>query len=154
MSIQNVAVNQLQKRLPKVIDARTHGFIDYAHSAFFFTVGLILWGKNRRAAVTSLGTSAFILVQSLLTDYPLGAKRIIPFAQHGQMDAGFASASAILPKLCGFSGTGAARIFQMNAVVEASVVGMTDWSSEHARMEVRGEKYTFPAGSSEESRAA
>ena len=119
--------------LPKPIDARTHGIIDYCHAAFFFTVALICCKKNPKAAIASAGTGAFILVESLLTDYPLGKKQVIPFAVHGAMDAAFAASSFMLPSVCGFSETKAAKLFALNGVVESTVVAMTDWDSQHAR---------------------
>lgn len=142
MNLSSVAVNQLQKRLPKVIDARTHGLIDYAHCAFFFTVGALMWRRNRRAAAAALGTGAFVLVQSLLTDYPLGATPVISLAEHGKMDAALAATSPLIPRLFGFSGTGAARIFEANGVVAAAVVGMTDFDGKAAqRGRGEGEDY-------------
>ncbi|GAA3751938.1 hypothetical protein [Terriglobus aquaticus] len=119
----------------KPIDARTHGIIDYCHAGLFATVALLCWKKNRNAALTAAGTSAFILVQSLLTDYPLGKKRVIPFATHGAMDAGFAALSFAAPRLFGFSGTKAGLFFQSNSVLESTAVALTDWDSDHARAE-------------------
>ncbi|HEY0759670.1 MAG TPA: hypothetical protein VGD59_10485 [Acidisarcina sp.] len=124
----------MENNLPKVIDAKTHGIIDYAHAAFFFSVALACRKSNKPAAVAALGTGAFVLVQSLLTDYPLGAKPVLSFDAHGKMDASFASASWLVPRIFGFSGTPAAKIFEVNSVVEAAVVGMTDWDSEKASL--------------------
>ena len=119
----------------KVISPKVHGIIDYAHVAFFFGFALLCRKSNKPAALAALGTGTFVLVQSLLTDYPLGLKPVIPFAMHGKMDAGFASASWVIPKVFGFSGTAAAKVFEMNSAVEGTVVGMTDFSTERARME-------------------
>ena len=119
--------------MSKPINARTHGIIDYSHATFFAVVALVLWRKNRNAALTAAGTSALVLVESLLTDYPLGKKPLIPFAVHGAMDAGSAALSFALPRLCGFSHSKARFIFQMNAVIESAVVATTDWDSQQAR---------------------
>ena len=124
-----------RERLPKVISPRTHGIIDYAHATFFFSVALFCRKKNKPAALAALCTGSFVLVQSLLTDYPLGVKPVIPFETHGKMDVGFASASWMIPKIFGFSGTKAAKIFETNSAVEGTVVGMTDFNSERAREE-------------------
>lgn len=138
MSIQSTAQDQLESRLPKVIDARTHGIIDYCHAAFFLGMALVCRKSNRPAALASLLTGSFILAESLLTDYPLGAFKVIPFGTHGRMDTGFAASSPVMPRLFGFSGTPAAKIFQGNGLMEAAVVGMTDWSSERAHTEAPG----------------
>ncbi len=135
MPLATLALRQIETRLPKVISPTTHGIIDYCHSAFFATMAVVCWKTNRRAALAAAGTSALVLVESLLTDYKLGVGKVIPFSVHGQMDGGFAAVSLAIPKAFGFAGTGAARVFQANALVEATVVGLTDWSDERARSE-------------------
>lgn len=133
MTLATAALGEVEKRLPKVIDARTHGIIDYCHAAFFFGMAIFCARKNRRAAKAAFATGAFVLAESLLTDYPLGAKKVIPFETHGQMDAGFAGSSFMMPAWFGFSGTAAAQVFKINGFVEGLVVGMTDWDSDRAR---------------------
>ncbi len=135
MPLGTIALHQIETRLPKVISPSTHGVIDYSHAAFFATVAAVCWKRNRPAALAAAGTSALVLLQSLFTDYKPGVKRVIPFAVHGQMDAGFAALSWGIPRLFGFSGTKAANVFRANAFVEATVVGLTDFSSERARAE-------------------
>lgn len=118
----------------KIITAKVHGFIDYGHAAFFLGLGLLVRGRNKAASNAALATGAFVLVQSLLTDYPLGLKPVISFETHGKMDAAFASSSWLVPKLFGFSDTPEAKIFAANSAVESAVIGMTDWSNERARL--------------------
>jgi hypothetical protein len=113
--------------LPKIISPTAHGVIDYAHSAFFFTVGLACSRSNKPAAAAAFATSGFILAQSLLTDYRFGAKPVISFETHGKMDSVFAASSWLLPRIFGFKETPAAKIFESNSLAEASVVGLTDW---------------------------
>ena len=124
---------ELQNRLHKTIDARTHGIIDYCHAAFFLTLGFLCLKSNKRAAAAAFTTGSFVLVQSLLTDYPLGVKPLIPFHVHGQMDGAFASSSWALPYVFGFARTGPARIFTTNSWIEGAVIALTDFSTEHAR---------------------
>ena len=133
MPVATALVERLEKRLPKVIDARTHGIIDYCHAAFFFGMALMCRKSNPRAAIAAAATGGFVLVESLLTDYPLGAAKIIPFSVHGQMDAAFAASSFAVPKLFGFADTAAANVFSSNGFIEGAVVGMTDWDSERAK---------------------
>lgn len=135
MSIATAALSQAERRLPKVIDARTHGIIDYCHAAFFFGMALFCARRNRRAATAALATGAFILTEALLTDYPLGVAKVLPFEVHGRMDAGFAASSLVVPGWFRFSGSAAAQVFRINGFVEGAVVGMTDWDSERARQQ-------------------
>src|SRR5947199_7006076 len=97
MSVATALVERLETRLPKVIDARTHGVIDYCHAAFFLGVAWMCRKNNPRAALAAAITGGFVLTQSLLTDYPLGAAKVIPFETHGRMDAAFAAASLMMP---------------------------------------------------------
>ncbi len=129
------AVSKLEGRLPKVITPRVHGIIDYAHAAFFFGMALVCRRSNKPAALAALGTGSFILAQSMLTDYPLGVKPVMSFATHGKQDAAMASSSWLIPKLMGFSGTVAARVFEANSLVEAGVAAMTDFSGGRAKAE-------------------
>ena len=137
MSLATAALGEVEKKLPKVIDARTHGIIDYCHAAFFFGMAIFCARRNRRAAVAALATGAFVLVESVLTDYPLGAAKMLPFEVHGQLDTGFAASSFMMPKWFGFSGTAAAQVFRINGFVEGTVVGMTDFNSDRARNQER-----------------
>lgn len=125
----------METAVPKVISPTMHGVIDYSHVAFFFVVGLVCSRSNKPASRAAFATSGFILMQSLLTDYRLGAKPVISFETHGKMDAVFASSSWLMPLLFGFKGTTAAKIFEGNSLAEASVVAATDWDSERARQE-------------------
>ena len=134
MSVKSTALlPRLQRRLHKDIDARTHGIIDYCYAGFFLTVGLICLKSNKRAAAAAFSTSGFVLVQSLLTDYPLGVKPLIPFHLHGRIDGAFASSSWAIPHLFGFAKTPPAKIFTISSLAEGAVIALTDFSSYHAR---------------------
>lgn len=134
MSVTDSALST-EKRLPKVIGPTVHGVIDYAHAAFFLGFALICRKHNKSAARAALATGTFVLVQSMLTDYPLGLKPVISFETHGKMDAAFASASWAVPGLFGFSGTPEAKIFDMNSAVEGAILSMTDFNADRARPE-------------------
>ena len=125
----------IQSRLHKTINSRTHGVIDYIYAGMFLTLGFIFVKTNKRASAASFTTGTLVLVQSLLTDYPLGVKPIIPFHTHGQIDGVFASTAWALPFLFGFSKTPQAKIFTNSSLLEGAVVALTDFSTEHARAE-------------------
>ncbi len=122
-----------KKLIPKIINARTHGIIDYCHAAFFLTLGFILLKSNKRAAAGALTTGSIVLVQSLLTDYPLGIKPVISFETHGKLDAAFAAVSFFVPDIFRFPYTKSANVFVSNMFVESTVVALTDFSSIRAR---------------------
>jgi hypothetical protein len=135
MSLSNVFLKKLDKRLPDVISPRTHGFIDYPHSALFLAAGVFFWKRNKRAAIAALATGGFVLVQSLLTDYPLGVAPVLSFRTHGRMDAALVGASFSLPRFAGFSDKPEAWLFKVGGVAEAFVVAMTDFDSARAHEE-------------------
>ncbi len=146
MSLTVTNTETRERNIPKIVGPAAHGIIDYAHSAFFLGVGLLTWRSNRRAARAAFVTSGFILVQSLSTDYPLGAKPLISFETHGKMDAVFAASSWVVPLLFGFRGTAAARVFEANSLAESCVVGVTDWDSDRAHQErVEAQKESLAA---------
>jgi len=132
MSLVNQDSDTVESKFPKIISPTAHGVIDYAHSAFFFTIGLLCGRSNKRAAHAAFATGGFILFQSLLTDYRFGVMPVISFETHGKMASVFASSSWLIPVVFGFKGTPAAKIFEMNSLAEASVVGMTNWNSDQA----------------------
>jgi hypothetical protein len=133
--VTNAVVEGLEKRLPKVIGARTHGIIDYCHAALFLGLAYFLRKSEPRAALAAAVTGTLILAESLLTDYPLGAAKLIPFEVHGKMDAALAGSSFLMPGIFGFSGTPAAKVFQANGFAEGTVVGMTNWNGARAEEE-------------------
>ena len=135
MAAATTAISEMERSLPKVIDARKHGIIDYCHAAFFLSMALLCRKRAPHAAKAALVTGSFILVESLLTDYPLGVKKVIPFKVHGQIDAAFAASSFLVPKIFGFSRSKSASVFKGNGFVEAAVVGATDFNSARARRE-------------------
>src|SRR5205814_4763236 len=135
MSIATAALGAVERRLPKVIDARTHGIIDYCQAAFFFAMAIYSARQNQRAANAALATGAFILAETLVTDYPAGAAKAISFETHGRLDSALTGSSFMMPMWFGFSGTAAAEVFKINGFIEGAVVGMTDWNSDRARGE-------------------
>ena len=132
MSIGTAALSAVESRLPKVISARAHGVIDYCQAAFFFGMAIYCARRNRRAAKAALATGAFLLAESLLTDYPAGVVKAISFEAHGRLDSALTASSFMMPKLFGFAGTAEAQVFKINGFLEGAVVGMTDWKSERA----------------------
>jgi hypothetical protein len=88
-----------------------------------------LQSVKQACVICRICRGGFILVQSLLTDYPLGLKQVIPFETHGKMDCVFAASSWVMPILFGFGKTKAAKVFEVNSLAESSVVAMTDWNA-------------------------
>lgn len=122
-------VNRVAEKLPKVIGPRTHAIIDYAVAGSFLAMGAMWLRSHKRAAIGSFICGGAAITNSLLTDYPGGVADVISFETHGKIDVGLAAATALMPRLLGFSSEGPAWFFRAQSGAETVVVGLTDFSS-------------------------
>ena len=90
----------------RFITGFTHGFIDYAGATVLITVPWILnfQGTSALAFWLSIGAGVGLLVYSLLTDYALSLKRVIPLKMHLIIDAVTSLTFLITPFILGFEG--------------------------------------------------
>jgi hypothetical protein len=114
-------------RMPKVIKPQAHAVIDYMVAGTFFLVGALYWRRNKRAAVSSLICGGATAANSLLTDYPGGAWKVMSFQTHGKLDAGLAGMTAMMPQLMGFKDDSESKFFTMQSMAETAVTAMTDF---------------------------
>jgi hypothetical protein len=139
--------------MQKPINGRMHGMMDYATVAATAAAPRAL-GFPRSAENLAYGLAAGYLGLSLLTDYPLSAKRMVPFKGHGATEVMLGLALPFLPKLLGFDDDRRARNFFLGLTALTAVTALlTDWNAsdadlEHGVYEVRLNK------SRAESRAA
>ncbi len=129
MPLMQKGVAMLSSRMPKVISPKTHAIIDYAVAATFFTVSLLFWRRNRRAAVGSLVCGLATTANSILTDYPGGVFKVMSYRNHGRIDMGIAGLTATMPDMMGFDDSNQARFFEMQAIAETAVTAMTDFEA-------------------------
>ncbi len=114
-------------KMPRVISARKHAAIDYIHSATNLAVSAWFRKDNKRAANCALILGASVLVNALMTDYPLGVFRVWNFKVHGMLDYGVAVTSALMPTLLGFRDEPEAAYFHMQGVGESLIAGITNY---------------------------
>lgn len=89
-------------RLPRPVDSTLHGVVDYTAAATFLTVLPRLAGvAGTRSARQVRIAGAVHGGYSMLTDYPLGAVKAIPFKAHIALDAAGALALAATPFVTG-----------------------------------------------------
>jgi hypothetical protein len=123
----------------KPIDGRRHGMMDYATVAATAAAPTAL-GFPRSAEGLAYGLAAGYLGLSLLTDYPLAAKRVVPFRGHGAAEVAIGAALPFLPWLLGFSESRRARNFFLGlTAVTAATALLTDWSANDADRATGGE---------------
>lgn len=128
--------------MQKPINGRMHGMMDYATVAATAAAPRAL-GFPRQAETLAYGLAAGYLGLSLLTDYPLSARRMVPFKGHGATEVVLGMALPFLPRLLGFGDDRRARSFFLGLTALTAVTALlTDWNApdadrEHGRFEVR-----------------
>jgi hypothetical protein len=113
---------------PKVISPKTHAVIDYIHAGANFAAGALLRRRSPHASNAAFALGAGILVNALMTDYPLGVFRRYSFRVHGALDYGIATASASMPKLLAIEDRPEAQFFRRQATAEGVIAAMTDYN--------------------------
>jgi hypothetical protein len=87
---------------PRPVDATLHGVVDYSAGAFLLTAFPRLAGIEGTRSARQVRTAAAIHAgYSTMTDYPLGAVKVIPFPVHLMLDAVGALAVATTPFVTG-----------------------------------------------------
>ncbi len=88
----------------KLVPAKIHGVADYASGLALILVALLVGGSDE-AVATGVVLGAVLLVVSVLTDYPLGIVRVVPFKVHSAGDYLGAVALIAAPFVLGFNDT-------------------------------------------------
>lgn len=107
--------------MKKVLDPKIHGILDYGLAALFLILPAML-GFSDPAATLSYIIGIVYIITSLVTKYPLGVIKLIPFPTHGVLEAIMAVGWIIFPWIFGFSDDTAARNFFIIAGVGLLVV--------------------------------
>lgn len=111
----------------KPITPFTHGLLDYATVATVAAAPRIM-RLDRRAAAACYVLSGGYAMLSLLTDYPLGAKRVIPFKAHGVVEGVLGALLPAVPFALDFASQDRARnLFFALTAVTGAVSALTDW---------------------------
>lgn len=106
------------------LSPRIHGYIDY------LAVGMLLLAPTlfNFSGLPAALCYALAVIQggmSLLTAYPLGAAKIIPFPVHGTIEAITSVALVVVPFLLGFSEIRSARNFFIGSGIALFLVWLT-----------------------------
>lgn len=113
----------------KFLGPRAHGVLDYI-IVVTFLLAPALFGFYGLPATLCYVLAAAHLLLSLLTDYPLGAAKIIPFTMHGALEFVIALALVAFPWLLGFSQMpGATSFFVVSGIVVFFIWLVTDYKA-------------------------
>jgi hypothetical protein len=85
--------------------------------------------RHRAAASLAFANGAMVAGMSILTDYPGGVVRMLPFRGHRTGDILQAALAGLGPALFGFGGDEAAQFFYAQAASEVGVITATDWDA-------------------------
>ena len=118
----------------KPITPFAHGVIDYTTSATLAAAPKLM-RLDRRAATLCYALAGSYTALSMLTDYPLAAKRVVPFKAHGITEAIIGAALPALPFALGFASQRRARyLFFGLTALTAAVSLLTDWDKKSERV--------------------
>ena len=90
--------------LVKLLPAWFHAIADYAVAALLIVVPLIAGGSSE-AVATGVVVGIVVAVVSMLTRYPLGVIKVLPFTVHSAGDYLAAALLVIAPFALGFTDT-------------------------------------------------
>ena len=115
----------------KVLKPLPHGVIDYAMAGMLMAAPWLFgFSRNRKATANAVASGAAVLGLSLMTRYPLGVMKVIPFPVHGVVETIAAVMTAAAPWTLGFSRDESAKwTHVMSGLGTLAVVAVTDYQA-------------------------
>ena len=113
----------------KFVSSKPHGYLDFITVAIFL-ISPTLIGLTGIAAVIAYVLAGVHLVMTLITDFPLGAAKVVPLKLHGWVERIVGPVLIILPFVLGFEAT--ARYFYVAMGVIIILVGLVSNYHENA----------------------
>ncbi len=111
----------------KLISPYVHGWLDYVTMISLLIIPLTL-KLNGRAEFMLIGFALFEFILAVMTRYPLGATRQIPFPVHGMIDLISGVAMLAAPWIFNFHGISDERNFYLVlGVIYLAVWALTDF---------------------------
>jgi hypothetical protein len=115
----------------KPLSAEPHGVLDYL-TGLLLLISPWLFGFNAlstAATYTMIAVGVVVLGLSLITNYPLGLVKAVPFPVHGVIETIGALGLLISPWVVGFSDLGIARdLAVIVAIAWLGIVALTNYS--------------------------
>jgi hypothetical protein len=131
------------------ISPKTHGIIDYTTSTAVALAPRVM-NLPKRAAAACYGLAAGYTALSMLTKYPAGARKVVPFKGHGAAEVAIGAALPFVPHMLGLkkhrlrtrkskrANRKAEYLFYGLTAFTGAVALMTDWNSPKARGQIGG----------------
>ncbi len=121
--------------LVKFLPAWFHAIADYAVGGLLIVAALLTTSAPDKAVATGVVVGVVVLVVSMLTKYPLGVVKVLPFTIHSAGDYLAAVLLIIAPFALGFSGSsgGLAAFYIIAGVAVLAVSLITNYQYSPAR---------------------
>jgi hypothetical protein len=115
----------------KILKPLPHAMMDYAWAGMMMaSPWLFGFRKNKVATAHAIASGAAIAGLSLMTRYPLGVFKYIPFPVHGVIETVAGAATATAPWLMGFADDDRARMTHVaSGLMTFAVVAITDYQA-------------------------
>lgn len=108
----------------KILSPRVHGYLDFV-VVVLFAMAPTVFGFTGLPATVSYALAGIHLTMTLLTAFPMGIIKLIPFTVHGAAELLVSIFLIIAPWAAGFSEQTTAKIFYVAAGVLILVVFLT-----------------------------
>ena len=105
----------------KIISPKPHGYLDLV-TVGIFLVAPTLIGLTGIAAIIAYVLAGVHLVMTLVTDFPLGPAKVLPFKLHGWVERLVGPILILLPFVLGFDAT--AQYFYIVMGIVIILVGL------------------------------
>ena len=108
-----------------------HAVADYAMAGMLMAAPWLFgFSRNRKATSCAVASGVSVLALSLMTRYPLGLFKLIPFKVHGHIEAAAGALTAAGPWLHGFSRDRSATLTHVaSGLATLAVYAVTDYDS-------------------------
>jgi len=111
----------------RFIDARVHGLLDLAFVVIFLLAPLV-YGLGGSPAAISWILAVIHLALTLLTRFPMGIRKVIPFVAHGIIELVVGVFLVTLPTIAGYGpGSPARRFYTVIGAVILVIWVLTDY---------------------------
>ena len=108
----------------KILSPRVHGYLDYLVVVAFALAPSIL-GFSKTPATICYVLAVVHLIETLITAFPLGLFKWMPFTVHGSIEFVISFVLVALPWIAGFSGETAARNYFVGSGIALFLVWLT-----------------------------
>ncbi len=113
----------------KILSPRVHGYLDYV-VVVAFALAPSLLNFSETPATVSYVLAAVHLIETLITRFPLGVFKILPFTVHGSIEFVLSFLLVAMPWVFGYSNEPAARNYYVGAGIGLFVVWLiTDYKA-------------------------